>query len=70
MPRQEEEQAELEHVVGLSVSQSGTSLLVSYEGEKYWIPQSQIHEDSEVWKKGDEGTLIIPVWLAKDRGMV
>jgi hypothetical protein len=33
-----------------------------------FIPQSQIDDDSEVWKKGDEGTLIISDWLARERG--
>lgn len=33
-----------------------------------WIPQSQVHEDSEVYKLGDKGTLIVSDWLAKQRG--
>jgi hypothetical protein len=33
-----------------------------------WIPQSQIHVDSEVYKTGDEGKLVIYNWLAYQRG--
>ncbi len=30
-----------------------------------WIPQSQIHDDSEVYKPNTDGTLIIPRWVAE-----
>lgn len=33
-----------------------------------WIPISQIHDDSDVYKKGDSGTLLITEWLAKKNG--
>lgn len=46
------------------------ALLVRYEGEDQWIPLSQVHKDSEVTKKGDSGLLIIPLWLAKEKGWV
>lgn len=32
-----------------------------------WIPQSQVHEDSEVYAKGTEGSLIVTAWLARER---
>lgn len=32
-----------------------------------WIPKSQIDDDSEVYEKGDEGTLVIPRWLAVEK---
>jgi hypothetical protein len=34
-----------------------------------WIPQSQIHDDSEVSKPGDEGDLIITQWIAEQKGI-
>jgi len=33
-----------------------------------WIPITQIHMDSEVTEKGDEGTLRVYMWLARERG--
>lgn len=30
-----------------------------------WMPFSQVSEDSEVYKAGDEGTLIVTKWFAK-----
>lgn len=35
--------------------------------QSLWIPQSQIHEDSEVYEKGTEGSLIVTAWLARER---
>lgn len=32
-----------------------------------WIPQSQIDDDSEVYKAGDEGTLVISQWIADQK---
>ena len=36
----------------------------------HWIPKSLISDDSEVWKKGDEGKLVVPEWFAIKEGLV
>lgn len=36
--------------------------------EDMWIPNSQVHEDSEVWKKGQEGDLVVTEWWADKKG--
>ena len=33
-----------------------------------WVPQSQIHDDSEVWQEGDSGTLVVTRWIAEQKG--
>lgn len=33
-----------------------------------WIPKSQIHDDSEVWKAEQSGTLVVSNWFAEQRG--
>lgn len=34
-----------------------------------WIPKSAIHDDSEIWKLGQEpGELVIEDWLAESKG--
>lgn len=33
-----------------------------------WIPQSQVHDNSEVWKEGDTGRLVVSLWFAEQRG--
>ncbi len=40
------------------------------DGTQHWVPQSQIHEDSEVWKRGDTGTLVVTQWWAEKQGLV
>ena len=30
-----------------------------------WIPQSAVHDDSEVWKPGQEGRLVVLEWFAE-----
>ena len=49
---------------------TGKAILIeaSVLDEPTWIPQSQITDDSEVWKVGDEGTLDVTDWLAEQKG--
>jgi hypothetical protein len=42
-------------------------LVVLVNGEEHWVPQSHIHEDSEVFKRDDKGKLIITKWIAHQR---
>lgn len=38
---------------------------------EFWVPKSQIDkEESEVLKLGDQGFLVIPEWLAKEKGLL
>lgn len=50
--------------------ETGAAILIEYENEEFWIPKSQIQEDSEACSKGDVGTLSIPKWLAKEKGLL
>lgn len=51
------------------IRDSGTAILCEVDGEEVWIPKSQIDDDSEVYKAGTDGKLIIPEWLATDKGL-
>jgi hypothetical protein len=64
----EPELEELEDVV--AIANTDKAVLVRIEGADYWIPFSLIGEESTVWEKGDTGTLTIPVWLAKTKGII
>jgi len=48
------------------------SLLCRHEtwDEDKWVGQDYIDDDSEVYKKGGKGKLIVPKWLAKKANMV
>lgn len=45
------------------------ALLVVVDGAQHWVPQSQIDDDSEVWKEGDAGKLVISAWIAQRKGI-
>ncbi|KKN72202.1 hypothetical protein LCGC14_0413390 [marine sediment metagenome] len=51
------------------VRETDLALLCDIEGEEYWIPKSQIHDDSEVYEDGTEGDLVISAWLAKQKDL-
>lgn len=52
------------------IKDTGKAILVEAPefDEPQWIPQSQVHEDSEVYGEGDEGCLIITDWWAAKQG--
>ena len=33
------------------------------EGDVLWIPKSVVDDDSEVYRKGDKGLLVLPEWF-------
>jgi len=41
---------------------TANALLCLLKDRKYWIPISVIHDDSEVYQKGDEGRLEVKSW--------
>jgi len=59
---------EFEDVSGLR--ETGDAVLCDIEGEEIWIPKSQIHDDSEIWKSGQDGALVITRWIARKKGLV
>ncbi len=44
-------------------------LVVIDDEDEYWIPKSQIDEDSEVYAAGHSGTLIVTTWFAEKEGL-
>lgn len=50
--------------------ETSKAIFVNIEGIKCWIPKSQIHDNSEVYKAGTEGTLVITEWIAVKKGLV
>lgn len=46
------------------------AVLCEIDGEEHWIPRSQIDDDSEVYEKGHEGTLVITEWLAIQKDLI
>jgi len=46
------------------------ALLCEIDGEKVWIPKSQIGDDSEVCKPDDRGNLVITEWIALEKELI
>jgi hypothetical protein len=61
------EKVQIQDVV--AVKETEAALLVEIEGEEFWIPKSQIDDDSEVYKMGTDGTLVISAWFAEKLGV-
>ncbi len=49
---------------------TGAAVRVTIAGKSYWIPQSQIDDDSEVYRANDRGKLVISEWIAILKGLV
>lgn len=37
--------------------------------EPFWVPKSQVHEDSEVFETGHVGTLVVTLWWAEQHSL-
>ena len=53
------------------IRESDRAVLVRVDGAEVWIPKSQIDDASEVWslKNAGPGDLVIPLWLAEEKGL-
>jgi hypothetical protein len=52
------------------IAETGRALLIFDGNRQEWVPKSQIGRDSEVQEKGDKGSILIPEWLAKEKGFI
>lgn len=53
--------------------QTNKALLVyipEISDEPQWVPQQHITDDSEVYRKGDEGKLVVTDYIAEQKGWV
>lgn len=46
------------------------AILVNRGKGDLWVPKSVIHDDSEVYEEGHEGTLIVKRWWAEEKGLL
>lgn len=46
------------------------AILCDFGDKEVWIPKSQIHDNSEVWKKGQKGEVMVAIWLAEELGLI
>ena len=51
------------------IHDTGKALLVRIGGEvEKWVPQACVDDDSEIWKKGDKGDLVINASFGEREG--
>ena len=51
------------------IRQTEKAICVRIAGRDQWLPQSAVHDDSEVYAKGHEGRLVIKAWFARKEGL-
>jgi len=51
-------------------AETDLALLCVIDDKQRWIPKSVVHEDSEVSREGDSGTIVIMRWFAEKEGLV
>ena len=39
--------------------------VILHDGSSHWIPKSVVHDNSEVYKEGHSGKLVVKGWFAK-----
>lgn len=66
--RDDEDTVEFDDVTATAETDKALCCLV--EGESHWIPKSQVHDNSEVYKKGHKGRLVVTQWIAEQKGWV
>jgi hypothetical protein len=55
---------------GKAIRSTNLALCVKLDtGEETWIPKSVIHDDSEVYEDGGEGTVVVHQWWAEKNGL-
>ena len=51
------------------IRQTEKALLCRIGKREVWIPQSQVHDDSEVYANGHRGKLTVTAWFAEQEGL-
>ncbi len=52
------------------LAETDKAILCLIDDKEYWIPLSNVDDDSEVFQKGDFGDLIISEWIAHQKGLI
>ena len=46
------------------------AILVKIDGKRHWFPKDHVDDDSDVYKAGTDGKLIVSEWIANEKGLV
>lgn len=64
------EVVEIDHVRCYKETDKAILVEIDDSGEEKWIPKSVISDDSEVYERGTEGTLVVHEWFAEREGLL
>lgn len=70
MRRTNEETHTIEKAEAIGETEASLKVKAPDFATPQWVPKSQIHDDSEVYKSGTSGKLVVTQWLAEQRGWV
>lgn len=65
----DDEQVTFESVRCIASTDKACLCTGPWEDREIWFPISQIHDDSEVYRKGHEGKLIVTKWIADQKDL-
>lgn len=51
------------------VAETESGLVCRIEGREVNVPTLLVQPGSQVWTRGDRGTLLVPLWLASELGV-
>ena len=51
------------------IKETAKAILVSDGDDQLWVPKSVIHDNSEIWKTGQSGNLVVETWFAENEGL-
>lgn len=53
----------------MCIRETAKALLIRFEKQETWVPKSMLHpEENEIEGTGHQGFLVLPEWLAKEKG--
>jgi len=50
--------------------ESDMAILVRIDDKEFWVPKSQVHDNSEAFDLSNEGELIVTYWWAHENGHI
>lgn len=68
MPRRDEDDDTYVMGEGKCTQDTEKALLIVIDDKKLWIPKSVVHDDSEVYRTGQEGKVVVKLWWAEKNG--
>jgi len=52
------------------IAETDHAILVRLQdGDEQWFPKSVVHDDSEVFEKGQTGEIVVSGWFAEKQGL-